>query len=127
MKLTAHFDSSEFDCKDGTPVPEKWMDRVRMLAVQLEVLRAELGDKPIKITSGYRTPSYNRKVGGGKASQHLLCKAADIKAKGVSPAKVHETILRLIRESRILRGGVGLYDGRFCHYDIRGFNARWRG
>lgn len=124
MKLTPHFSLSEFACRDGTPVPTRWHARVRCLAEQLEVLRAELGGKPIKITSGYRPPAYNRSVGGGKRSQHLVARAADIKVRGVTARKVHATVLRLIRDGRMHNGGVGRYSS-FVHYDIRPKPARW--
>jgi hypothetical protein len=35
-------------------------------------------DKPIHITSGYRTPAYNEKVGGVKNSSHLKGLAIDL-------------------------------------------------
>ena len=57
MQITPHFRSKEFNCKDGTPVPNQYMPNVKALAQQLEVLRAALGNKPIIITSGYRTPA----------------------------------------------------------------------
>ena len=41
------------------------------LAQFLELVRTEFGNKPIKITSGYRPPSINRSVGGASASEHL--------------------------------------------------------
>ena len=35
--------------------------------------------RPLRINSGYRTPEYNRKVGGAKNSQHVAKKAMDIR------------------------------------------------
>lgn len=34
--------------------------------------------KPVMVTSGYRSPSYNRKVNGARKSLHMICAAADI-------------------------------------------------
>jgi uncharacterized protein YcbK (DUF882 family) len=124
VKLTPHFWLDEFSCRDGTPVPARWLARVTCLAEQLEVLRAELGGKVIKVNSGYRHPAYNRGVGGGKTSQHLYARAADIVVRGVPARKVHATILRLVREGRMRNGGVGRY-ATFTHYDIRPKPARW--
>lgn len=124
MQITPHFRSKEFNCKDGTHVPNQYMPNVKALAQQLEVLRAALGNKPIIITSGYRTPAHNKKVGGADNSQHLTASAADIVVKGVPPEQIAATLQQLITAGKIKEGGVGLYDN-FVHYDIRGTAARW--
>lgn len=123
MKLTDNFDSFEFNCNDGTIVPNELYSNMVELAKNLQVLRDELG-KPVRINSAYRTPKYNKKVGGASKSQHLLCKAADIVVAGVTPTKVAETIERLIKEKKMIQGGIGIYNN-FTHYDIRGVKARW--
>ena len=123
MKLTPNFDLKEFACKDGTPVPEKYMDNVILLAKQLQVIRDAIG-KPIKINSAYRTPTYNKSVGGASKSQHLTAMAADLNVSGLRPTELKEVIEGLIAQGKILQGGVGLYN-TFVHYDIRGTEARW--
>ena len=45
---------------------------------KLEALRTRLGDKPLIVTSGFRSRSCNAKVGGATNSQHLYGNAADI-------------------------------------------------
>ena len=125
MKLEENFSLSEFKCKDGTQVPEELMDNVKLLAKNLQVLREELG-RPIRIISGYRSPKYNRRIGGAKRSQHMTAKAADIKVSGMTPAEVKAVIVRLIKEGKMHSGGIGLYT-TFTHYDVRGRNARWYG
>ena len=116
---------SEFMCKDGSDVPDSMLDNVKLLAKNLQVLRDEIG-KPIRVISGYRSPKYNRKIGGARKSQHMTAKAADIKIKGMTPAEVKRTIVRLIKEGKMMSGGIGLYR-TFTHYDVRGRNARWYG
>lgn len=124
MKLTENFNSSEFDCKDGTKVPEKFMANCKEVAKNLQVLRNELG-VPVTITgSGYRTLSHNTKVKGAKNSQHLTCSAADINAKGYTPKELAAKIEVLIKNGKMKQGGIGIYSG-FVHYDIRGTKARW--
>ncbi len=112
-------------CKDGSDVPDSMLDNVKLLAKNLQVLRDEIG-KPIRVISGYRSPKYNRKIGGARKSQHMTAKAADIKIKGMTPAEVKRTIVRLIKEGKMMSGGIGLYR-TFTHYDVRGRNARWYG
>jgi uncharacterized protein YcbK (DUF882 family) len=127
MKITKHFSLKEFACKDGTPYPKKWINsRLKPLCEALEIIREELGGKPITITSGYRTPYYNYKVGGVKKSQHVQGRAADIKVKGVGARKVAQTVRLLMRDKMIPKGGVGDYSS-FTHVDLRGYNARWKG
>lgn len=101
------------------------MDNVMLLADNLQVLRDHIG-KPIRVISGYRSPTYNRKIGGARKSQHMTAKAADIKVTGMHPDEVREAILSLIKEGKMHVGGVGRYT-TFTHYDIRGWNARWSG
>ena len=101
MQITPHFRSKEFNCKDGTHVPNQYMPNVKALAQQLEVLRAALGNKPIIITSGYRTPAHNKKVGGADNSQHLTASAADIVVKGVPPEQIAATLQQLITAGKI--------------------------
>ena len=124
-KLTTNFGLNEFRCRDGSDVPEGLLENVQLLADNLQVLREHLG-KPIRVISGYRSPKYNRKIGGARKSQHMLAKAADIKVTGMSPTEVKAVIVSLIKDGSMMAGGVGLYT-TFTHYDVRGRNARWYG
>ena len=125
MQLTDNFKLSEFRCKDGTDVPDDLRENVQLLCKNLQVLRDHIG-KPIRVISGYRSPKYNRRIGGAKKSQHMLAKAADIKIKGMKPPEIKAVIVKLIKEGKMMPGGVGLYT-TFTHYDVRGRNARWYG
>ena len=125
MKLTENFALWEFRCRDGSDVPDEYMDNVRELAENLQVLRDYI-QKPITVISGYRSLTYNKKIDGAKRSQHLLAKAGDLIVKDMTPAEVKEAIVHLIKEGKMKKGGVGLYT-HFTHYDVRGFNRRWYG
>jgi uncharacterized protein YcbK (DUF882 family) len=92
MKLTNNFTLQEFDCKDGTPVPQQFIPNVQKLAEQLQTLRDYIGE-PVMITgSGYRTPSHNAKVGGARNSQHLTASGADINARNYTPRQLSKII-----------------------------------
>lgn len=122
-KLTENFTLKEFQCKDGSDIPNNILPNVIELAKNLQVLRNYI-NKPITINSGYRSPIYNAKIGGVKNSQHVKGKAADIVVKGMTPKEVALIIEGLIENGKIKQGGIGVYSN-FTHYDIRGIKARW--
>lgn len=124
MRVSKYFNREEFDCRDGTPVPDNLCCNVVTVANQLDVIREELG-KPIFVLSGYRTPKYNKAVGGATQSQHLKANASDIVTKFHTPKQIHAAIEKLIKEKKIKNGGLGLYK-TFVHYDI-GPVRRWNG
>lgn len=125
MKLTKNFNLSEFKCNDGSETPEEIIVNLKSLADQLQILRDFIG-KPITINSGYRSPKYNKKIGGATRSQHILGKAADIRVNGISPNELHGIIEELIKDERLKIGGLGKYSS-FTHIDIRQNTARWNG
>ena len=123
MQITKNFKLSEFNCKDGSKIPDNLIPNIVQLAENLQVLRDYLG-VPLTINSAYRSPAYNSKIGGAKFSQHLEAKAADISTSKFTPEQVHAAILKLISEGKMKQGGVGLYNS-WVHYDTRGTAARW--
>ena len=74
--ISPHFKLDEMACKDGS---DKVLYSTDLMAM-LEKLRA-YGGFTVHINSGYRSPSYNRKIGGASKSQHTLGTAADIVVK----------------------------------------------
>lgn len=124
MKITENFFRKEFDCHDGTAYPEEWIEsRLGPLCEALEQLRARIAG-PIMITSGYRTPSHNQRVGGTAQSQHLTGRAADLRSSAARPREIGRILEQLIQTGKIPEGGLGVY-ASFVHYDIRGTKARW--
>jgi len=123
MNLTTNFKLSEFRCKDGTDVPAELLPNVQKLANELQRLRDELG-LPIKINSGYRTKSYNKKIGGASNSMHVQAKAADIVVTDITPTNLYKRIEKLIEEGKVNFKGVGVYD-TFVHVDVRDRRSRW--
>lgn len=122
MKLTKSFQLSEFACNDGTQVPEILIPNVKELAKNLQVLRDEIGES-LTINSGYRSPSWNKKIGGVKSSMHLKAMASDLVCKSLTPKQLKAVIEKLIKEGKMKNGGIGLYPS-FVHYDI-GDARRW--
>jgi uncharacterized protein YcbK (DUF882 family) len=123
--LTANFSKAEWTCHDGTPVPPECADNVLKCARNLQVLRDELG-LPVHVISGYRSPAYNKKIGGADHSFHMTGHAADIQVPGMTPKQVHAKVLELIVAGKMHNGGVGVYP-TFVHVDVRSAPARWVG
>lgn len=116
-KVSANFKVKEFACKDGS-------DPIFIAPSLVEVLqsiRTHFG-KAVNINSGYRTPTYNKKVGGATYSQHLYGTAADIRITGVKPKDVAAYVETLMPNC----GGIGIYSN-FTHVDVRATKSRWNG
>ena len=62
--------------------------------VILDPLRRHVG-KPITVTSAYRSPAVNSKVGSTSKSQHTKGQAADIKVSGVTALDLAAEVLAL--------------------------------
>ena len=123
MQLTENFSLHEFDCNDGTPVPEHLLGNVEALAGQLQILRDYLKE-PVWINSAYRHANYNKRIGGAPDSMHVKAMAADITVMSKTPKQVKAIIEKLIKAKKLKFGGIGLYPG-FVHVDIREAYARW--
>lgn len=119
--LTPHFRKEEAACKDGTFVPVRLIPNARKHAFNLERLRHRLGDKPVQIISWYRTPDYNKRVGGASLSQHVNALATDHPVQWVRRFKDFDRHARIV--FRV--GGFGTYPAGNRHLDSRGWFARW--
>lgn len=70
QRPSQHFSYREFDCKDGTKVPEGAYPALDHLCQNyLEPLRAKFG--AVYVTSGYRHRAYNARIGGATMSFHI--------------------------------------------------------
>lgn len=92
--LSPHFNRSEFN-QHREPLPVDQIKVSAELVEKLEKLRHAIGDKPINIRSGYRSPAYNKSVGGAKHSQHMEGRAVDIVVDGMT-AKQLEPIAKSV-------------------------------
>jgi len=77
----------------------------------------------IIFNSVYRSPAYNRQIGGAKSSQHMRFNAIDFRVEGPNPGApaTWAKALRELRGANVFQGGVGLYS-TFVHLDTRGSN-----
>jgi hypothetical protein len=90
MKLSPHFQLDEFTRSqtaarwgiDNTP-NETVKSVLYKTAAMMEDVR-KVCQKPITISSGYRCPELNRKIGGSMTSQHMTGHAVDFTASGLT-------------------------------------------
>ena len=121
-KLSENFNSSEFDCHGSGCCSETIINP--KLVEYVQKIRDHFG-KSITVTSGYRCPVHNKRIGGATGSRHSKGDAADIVVSGVAPREVAK-----YAESIGIKG-IGLYetnaDGHFTHIDTRDVKSFWYG
>lgn len=109
-KDVKHFQKKEFICKCGC---NTHFEMDYQLISALDWLRWLMG-VPFIVTSGFRCPEHNRRVGGANKSFHLTGQATDI--------TVHrKSLLPLIYRVAIVSGkfnGIGIKEGAFMHFDV---------
>jgi len=105
-----YFSVDELKCKgtDECNMDEGFMER-------LVTLRHKF-NKPMVISSGYRSSSYNQVIGGARNSPHLYGKAVDVLVSG----KAAHKLIGLAIQHGFTGIGVsqrGSHESRFLHLD----------
>jgi putative chitinase len=119
MNLSAHFTLEELTHTevrdiDNTPSATQ-VDKLRWLAEQLELVRDLTG--PMRVTSGYRCPMLNSRVGGQPSSQHMVCEAADLQSLGAVLTPLE--MCRRVRDSDIAFDQLIYEFGAWMHISFR--------
>ena len=95
MQLSKHFTLEEFE-KSQTATRKGIINKAGSGEIKnlgdlcyevLEPVRAKF-DKPVTITSGYRSPELSEAIGSKATSQHCLGEAADFEIAGISNLQV---------------------------------------
>jgi zinc D-Ala-D-Ala carboxypeptidase len=73
---------------DNSPSLEAVNCLIALAGAVLQPLRDHMGE-PIRISSGYRNPVLNKRIGGSKSSQHTLGQAADLVCPGRNSEMFH--------------------------------------
>jgi len=123
--MSPNFSTDETRCHDParTAVPANLRANAQRQAFGLEVLRHELGDKPLAILSWYRTPAWNTHVGGASQSRHMQADATDFDVNFVD--SFGAGVFDKAADRIYARGGFGTYPSGSRHTDSRGSRARW--
>ena len=120
-ELTEYWSRYRNGVTNSVPPKSLWKNIIPTLRV-LDNLRAKLGAS-ITINSTYRSPEYNRAIGGAPSSLHMAFKAIDFTCAKGTPKQWAEELTKM-RNSGDFRGGIGVYP-TFVHVDTRGTNADW--
>jgi len=133
------FTWAETTCTDGTKIPTAYRSRAVKSGRALNKLRKRVAkrygvkftDVSINVNSWYRSPAYNKKIGGATFSQHVEGRATDVTVHVNGHGKVHPGRVAEIAAQvpEFASGGIGWYDekhGSFTHVDTRPNGpARW--
>ena len=78
-------------------------------------------DRPVIVTSGYRSPRLNTAIGGSRSSQHCKGEAADFTVAGVSNIEVCRWIERHLNYDQLIYefGGSGWVHVSFSAHRMR--------
>lgn len=111
IRWPKHFKPEDFDCPccGKADMDQAFLDKLQEFRIAAAT--------PMVITSGFRCPSYNKKIGGSKGSQHMLGKAVDISVI-TSSARY-----KLVKYAYLI-GFKGIAtDSAFIHLDTRAGEA----
>lgn len=124
--LAPNFRLAELANNLGDKTKPQWEDspESRVFVVMLQELRTWM-EKPMVISSCYRQPAWNARVGGDKRSAHLHACAADWHIAHTQTQRDHVSAKwRQICESHGVIGAINYYSGG---YHLEAYSDRWYG
>jgi len=113
------FNISDLKFTSG-PVPEAFKSNAIRLLTELDKFCTGLGvtRDAVNIISGYRSATYNEKVGGATTSKHMTAEAVDIAITGFTVKELFKQAYNKSSAGELKFGGIGLYD-TWIHVDVR--------
>jgi hypothetical protein len=144
VQISSHLRLGSFVTHDDQEIWPKYvaldpriLDKIELVLADLDVKDFEM---PMDVSSGFRTPLYNKTVPRAAGdSRHQYGDAADLAVDVDGDGKVTyndavavaRAVERVERRHPDLVGGLGLYGNRgnspYVHIDVRGKPSRWRG
>lgn len=125
--FSKYFTFEELTDSEGHPslVPQNRIDAKRYvnagkrLSKLLETIRHILGDKPIKINSGFRNTKLNKAVGSKSTnSKHTIFEAVDIKPSSMTIQEAFEALIEAHKEGLIPDLRKVLQEGSWLHVEV---------
>lgn len=116
-KISPHFNTKEFYCKCGGRHDIKIS---KNLIEMLEKLYTALNCSKIVVTSGYRCPTHDKRVGGSGTGQHAKGTAADVVCYGADGKIINTKIVSCVAQDLGFKG-IGNVDNTYTviHLDVR--------
>ena len=115
--ITDHFTLEEVLTTTHTDIvnrlPQEVFPTIVHTAQRMEIVRALLGNNPIKVNSWYRSKLLNKRVGGSKRSQHLAGEAVDFTCESFGTP--YEICQKLILHKQKLWIDQLIYEGSWVH------------
>ena len=116
MRLSPNFSLAELERSQtalrlglDNRAPQEAVERLALLCTEvLQPIRDHFG--AVHISSGYRGPALNARIGGSRRSQHVRGEAADIVIAGVTPIEVCRWI-----EGAAIDFDQLIYEGAWTH------------
>lgn len=124
--LAPNFRLAELANNLGDKDKPQWEDspESRVFVVMLQELRTWM-EKPMVISSCYRQPAWNARVGGDKRSAHLHACAADWHIAHTQTQRDHVSAKwRQICETHGVIGAINFYSGG---YHLEAYSDKWYG
>ena len=124
--LAPNFQLAELANNLGDKTLPQWIDspESRTFVVMLQEMRTWM-EQPMAISSCYRQPAWNARVGGDKRSAHLHACAADWHIAHTQTQREHVSAKwRQICESHGVIGAINYYSGG---YHLEAYSDRWYG
>lgn len=103
---------------DNTPSPEIKQHLQELILNLLNPIREAWGS-PVIVSSGYRCPALNEKVGGSKTSAHPLGYAADLMPKNGKIAEFIKFVQEFLIASKIPFDQCINEYNRWCHVGLK--------
>ena len=95
---------------------DKEIENMRLLAVNVLQPLRDYMNRPVIITSGFRSYKVNKKVGGSKTSGHMLGTSADLTA---GTRTLNKIMYDFIRDNCEFRQLINEYNYQWVHVEYR--------
>lgn len=122
MNLSPHFTKEEFEFSQtairlgiDNSIPPALMENVKRTASTMEFIRSALGNRPIRVSSGYRSPKLNAAISGSaKDSAHMRALACDFTCQSFGTVyKTVDAISHILDDFDQL-----IYEGTWIHLGL---------
>lgn len=125
-QLSQHFSYNEMTFSQtaarrgipNKPAPRE-LDQLIMTCDRMEQVRQLCGNRPIFVSSGYRSPALNAAIGGSRTSHHMSGHAVDFSVAGLTVPEVFG-ILKRAHDDKVIRYDQLINEfGRWIHISFK--------